>query len=325
VSDKLRVENTQVLSDLRNSLRVFAFNMRDELNHVDIMLQRVHDDLKNRVISCQRELERCEKDYNYAQEALWECESQDDDDYGSSDCSYERDEFYNAKKKKAQAERRLQETRNLASRVTKQIQEYRKIGSGVKRISSSHCENAISSLQKMITGLNQYISVAFQDSENASSTAQSTLAQASTEVNQTFISVSNNTQYNVKQSSWVEKGISNVKLGDLPSVKDIDEKAFQKISQEEMKSGLMRYLEMKNMIDNGCKNSRESWAEKDREMGLRYRDGYLKIYDAFWGPDKIRVTKDGEKYTIENGRHRIWLAREMGIAELPMSVVEKRK
>jgi hypothetical protein len=49
-----------------------------------------------------------------------------------------------------------------------------------------------------------------------------------------------------------------------------------------------------------------------------------KIYEAFYGDSHIRIVKDGNNYSISNGRHRVWLAKKMGIHSLPASVVEKQ-
>ena len=97
---------------------------------------------------------------------------------------------------------------------------------------------------------------------------------------------------------------------------------FQKIPMDEMKAGMKKLQEMLPTIESGVGASGDYWAERDRELGLDYPNGYLRIYEAFYGHDAIRVEKSGSNYEIVNGRHRVWLAKQMGIGKLPVSVVE---
>ena len=45
-----------------------------------------------------------------------------------------------------------------------------------------------------------------------------------------------------------------------------------------------------------------------------------RTYELFFGSDAIRVDLKGAAPSVINGRHRIWLARQMGVASLPMRV-----
>lgn len=126
-----------------------------------------------------------------------------------------------------------------------------------------------------------------------------------------------------KPLEWVDQSIQTVKVADVPDPDLTGAQDFQKVPIGEMQTGLQRLQEMKPAIDQGIGNSRDYWAEVDKRFGKSYPDGYQKIYEAFYGLDSIRVTKDGDQYDITNGRHRIWLAKRMGIETLPMRVIEK--
>lgn len=127
-----------------------------------------------------------------------------------------------------------------------------------------------------------------------------------------------------EQSEWVDRGIQPVSVRDLPEPEGIhDEDDFVKVSVDEMQAGLERLQEMQPAIESGEGASSDYWAQFDRERGLDYAHGYRRIYDAFYGQDAIRLVKDGDRYDIVNGRHRIWLAKRMGITTLPARLTER--
>lgn len=123
---------------------------------------------------------------------------------------------------------------------------------------------------------------------------------------------------------WVDRGMQDVPVADLPEPEGVeDANDFEKISPEEMKVGLTRLQEMKPVIDSGEGANTDYWREFDRERGLAYPDGYQKVYESFYGQDAIRLDKDGHQYDIINGRHRIFMAKQMGIGTVPARVIEK--
>jgi len=127
-----------------------------------------------------------------------------------------------------------------------------------------------------------------------------------------------------EQIKWVDAGIQRIPVHDLPPPEGISGTAdFEKISMEEMQAGISRLKEMQPAIESGTGANSDYWAEYDRRYKFAYSNGYQRIYDAFCGMDAIKLTFDGDKYDIINGRHRIWLAQRMGIDYLPMRVTRK--
>lgn len=123
---------------------------------------------------------------------------------------------------------------------------------------------------------------------------------------------------------WIDEGIHQVPVHELPPPEGITSAAdFQKVSETEMRAGIRRLQEMRPTIEAGAGASSDYWREFDKTHGLEYAHGYQRVYDAFFGMDAIKVTADGKKYDIVNGRHRIWLAQQMGIDYLPMRVSRK--
>lgn len=123
---------------------------------------------------------------------------------------------------------------------------------------------------------------------------------------------------------WVDEGIQPVPVTELHTPEGIETAGdFHKVSKEEMRTGILRLQQMLPAIESGEGASGDYWAAYDRQHGLQYANGYQKVYEAFYGQDAIRVTFDGDKYDIVNGRHRVWLAQRMGIPHLPMRTVRK--
>lgn len=123
---------------------------------------------------------------------------------------------------------------------------------------------------------------------------------------------------------WVDRGIQDVPVADLPEPEGVEDASdFEKVSPEKMQVGLTRLQEMKPVIDSGEGANTDYWREFDRQRGLAYPDGYQKVYESFYGQDAIRLDKDGDQYDIINGRHRIFMAKQMGIGTVPARVIEK--
>lgn len=124
---------------------------------------------------------------------------------------------------------------------------------------------------------------------------------------------------------WIDRGIQRVRVSKLPKTAEIHGTGdFVKGSATEMAVGLKKLRDMEPVITRGEGASSRYWAEIDRRAGLDYAGGKQRIYDAFYGQTAIRVEKSGETYVVTNGNHRLWLARKMGIAELPVRVIEKK-
>lgn len=127
-------------------------------------------------------------------------------------------------------------------------------------------------------------------------------------------------------SEWVDQGVRDVPVADLPNPEGIHNAGdFVKVSEDDMRAGLQRLQEMRPTIESGVGASSDYWADVDKQQGMDYAHGYRRIYDAFYGQDAIRLCKDGDRYSIDNGRHRIWLAKQMGIASLPARVIERTR
>lgn len=96
--------------------------------------------------------------------------------------------------------------------------------------------------------------------------------------------------------------------------------SFQKVSYPEMQRGL-------NVLDEVVLPSVRAGADGDyfsrldEARGVPYGQGTRRVYDAFFGDSAVLLNRVGNRYTVTNGQHRIFLARELGMTSLPARVL----
>lgn len=128
-------------------------------------------------------------------------------------------------------------------------------------------------------------------------------------------------------STMIDRGFQDVQVANLPQSDDLkDASDWHKVTQDEMRDGIGRLQEMRPAIKSGVGANSDYWYEFDQQHGLSYEHGYQRVYDSFYrDSDAIRLEKHGDRYDVINGRHRIWLAKEMGIDTLPAHVIESKR
>lgn len=73
---------------------------------------------------------------------------------------------------------------------------------------------------------------------------------------------------------WVDEGVQPVAVDHLPSPEGIHSTAdFQKISEEDMASGILRLQGMLPTIESGTGANSDYWATHDKKLGLEYTEG----------------------------------------------------
>lgn len=95
---------------------------------------------------------------------------------------------------------------------------------------------------------------------------------------------------------------------------------------ESLKRELLRQEQMRPNIEQG--HGPETWDAWDDQQGIGQASpvghvrGYADVHRAYYDKDNaIAVSEvDGRYVDIINGRHRVFLARELGIRKLPVHV-----
>jgi hypothetical protein len=129
----------------------------------------------------------------------------------------------------------------------------------------------------------------------------------------------------VYEGKWVNTGIQDVpvdKIDDSDSPVNSPED-FRKVSYDEVVRGSRTLQnELQPAVQNGA--DKEYFEKLDKQRGIDYPNGSTRIYEAFYGDNAIKLNKIGDRYYVENGYHRIFVAKELGIARIPALVIEKQ-
>ncbi|WP_326953455.1 hypothetical protein [Amycolatopsis sp. NBC_01286] len=98
---------------------------------------------------------------------------------------------------------------------------------------------------------------------------------------------------------------------------------FLKVEMRVMRAGLMRLeTEVLPAVRAGARL--EDMRELDTRSGLTGSPAsHVTVYESFFGDTSVKLSRgrDG-RYTVRNGYHRIWLARQAGIDSLPADVLD---
>ena len=96
--------------------------------------------------------------------------------------------------------------------------------------------------------------------------------------------------------------------------------AFEKVSREDVAGGIERLESVvRPAVDQGADGDYFDWL--DSTSSLDREHGYRRIYDAFYGDDAIRLGRVGPLYEVINGRHRLFVARQLGLSSIVARVV----
>jgi hypothetical protein len=124
---------------------------------------------------------------------------------------------------------------------------------------------------------------------------------------------------------WTVRQALQVSLVSVSSVRDSDpvqsRSEFERVSYEQVEWGIDR---LKSVVEPavGMGKGLEYFEARDRAEGLSGERSNAGVFRWFYGENtamKVRTGSDGTGELI-NGRHRLFVARRMGIDSLPMDV-----
>lgn len=303
MSESANVRSIQTLSDLRNALGRFADTIPQNLTRAETEIKRTQDWLRERELYWQRQVERARVIVQQARAALEQCRSQVYYDRNGRayvpDCSAYVRALMEAERHLQQVEAELRKTQMWRSRIEQATASYRTHANRMQDLANARTSQGRSFLDQKIAQLGEYAAIMPAGVSVAASTTSTA-------------------------NRWVDSGIRDMNPSELPDPTEIETEGFSKVPEDMVRLGLQRLQEMRPLIENGIGANSDYWAEYDRTHGLDYEHGYQRVYEAFYGGDAIRVNWDGTNYDIINGRHRVWLARRMGIDWLPVRVIERR-
>jgi hypothetical protein len=120
--------------------------------------------------------------------------------------------------------------------------------------------------------------------------------------------------------------IQNVSVDQINNPEVNGPEDFREGSYDGLRQDMEHLQELRPHVEAGQgEETADTW---DRQQGLGhytedgYERGYTDAYRAYYGDDAIALSpRDEGRYDIINGRHRVYLAEEMGIDDVPARVL----
>ncbi len=312
------ISSIQALTDLRNGLNQYSRDTRATIRQLDTELHRTQKWLEQRKQFWEGEVRRSEEAVRQAQAVLIRCQNSNRGDRKGGrnappDCSGQRAAL-------ARAESKLQEARNNLLNVNRWLNTlgeaaafYKQKAQSMNRFIDKDLVKGQLFLEEKTEALNDYISVTTNDTASSkltTNTVTPSQGMSPIHINNELTSINNFSL--PKGFRWVN--LSEIDFNDIP-----ENLPFEKASAEEMKAGFKTLKDkILPMLQNNNINS-DYFGNIDRVSGQQYRGGQQEVFQAFFGRTHIRLSRwSGEKkYNIDNGRHRIKIALELGWPSVP--------
>ncbi len=297
------------INTIRQSLTSFSHASAETLVKIEAAVADASTVFQKEVNSRRIHRERCERRQERAMRDLQDCLDEDDDDDGGPDCTPYEEEFQRAMAAHDAAKVNLARAEELQRGIEAAIHDYRPYKLRMKRLITEGSGKAGSYLLLKIANVMEYGHHQVHASPSGGEVAAPEESPAGP-------------AGSTAPEKPGEQGIIQVTVSDLPDVQDINgPEDFRKVSMEQMQDGFRKLQKMAPLIKSGEGANADFWTAKDQELGLSYQDGYLQVYEAFYGSEPIRLVKKSGQFSISVGRHRVWVAQQMGIKNLPASVV----
>ena len=111
-----------------------------------------------------------------------------------------------------------------------------------------------------------------------------------------------------------------------PAELDVQDEDFKKVPADEMVRGFRALTQslLPEIESRGAAADSSFFGDVDRASGTEQSCGLQRVYDAFFGTDPIRLDRraGGGVWSVTNGRHRLAVARRLGITHVPAQTCE---
>ena len=280
---------------------------RHELDEILALIEERQAVWRQQISSFEEEAEQARSDMRRCEE--WE---DDGEDGYERDCSEYEEAFSHSLRRRHAAEEELAAVLRWQQEVLDGAETFEKATQQLTYLTESDFERGRNFLQDKAAALENYASA-----DGLPAPSFQTVAQG------TGPSGAESTTPKSGDPAWRERGVCEVSLGAI-DLTDCSKDAldFRKVSYERMRDGIQKLTaEVWPAVKRGA--GREYFERLDREAAIGYEHGLVRVYDAFFGMEPIRLERQGEHYVVVNGRHRLAVARDLGVTSLPASVTEK--
>jgi hypothetical protein len=339
MSQSITVYSVQSLEELQASLLRYQDYALRTLEAAALGIRRALDWLVERQNFWLNEVRRREEFVRQAAAAFNACNARTYYDAKSGrtyqpDCSQEWRALERAKLLKAEAEHELHVVNEMLSQVQRAHERYQREAQKLTLLLRNDVPQSVALLKRKVAILRSTLggsslgAAILPGMSAADAAAATTLVGAGLAVAGVVGAISTALpagQSDAPQADWIERGIQLVRL-DLIDLSDsyVQELSdYKKVAYATMVEGIQKFAEVVlPAVRNGANAG--YFDELDRQNGMAYEHGYRRVYDAFYGSDPIRLEKIGNSYKVVGGYHRLAIARQLGLAEIPASVVEKQ-
>lgn len=320
MSDQVDVRSVEGLAVLEESLGRAQNRVEEFLETARAQVSSLLEWITEREHDAQRAISEAEARLGWAQDGLSDCANSGyDEDENPPDCTSWEDQIYSTRQEVSAAEVRLEEVRRVADELLRAAEDFLHSARELDGVSEQRMRLARLYLQAKTRDLHSYLAVS-QSAAPYSAAASGGGATSLGSLNGVASSTATS-----QCSRFSEKGFVSINVSDIPSdeIGSLSEGDFRKYSYAEMQEGARRFdLEVRPAVEAGA--GRDFFKQKDREAASDYEHGLERLYDSYYGSEPIRVTRmKSGRMEVTNGRHRLFVAKQAGIATVPVSLVEE--
>lgn len=332
MSQPITVYSVEALEELHVAfLRYQDYALRT-LETAALEIRRVVDWLAERQHFWRNEVRRREEFVRQTTAAFNACKARTAYDAKSGrttqpDCTQEWRALEQAKRFKAEAEHELHVVNDMLAQVQRAHERYQRKAQKLTALLHNDLPQSVALLKRKVAILRSTLGGSSLGGSAAEMTATAAIARiglAATGVVSAVSHALSSAQIPGPQGDWIERGIQLASLDqiDLSDSYVQGPTDYKKVAYEIMVEGVRKLADV--VLPAVCNGAdADYFAQLDQQNGAAYADGYHRVYDAFYGSDPIRLEKIGDAYNVIGGYHRLLIAKELGLPEIPASIVEK--
>lgn len=310
------VKIIHTLEDLRAALVRFGVDAEDALRAMEQEIQRTNAFLIEAERRWRRETQWKKEEVRRAASALRRCQASGYRDqegrYHPPDCRSQEQVLLKAKRELAEAQTKLRDVQRTMQQVKQSIDAYHRQARRLTLFLQDDIPKASALLACKLQILQAYVSISPPEAQSEFTTVPPASGRSTSRV--ATIADKHSIQNDVRSIP-----VDSIHIADLEHVKGPED--FHKVSYEEMVEG---FRKLQTVVQPAVAKGLgvDYFHELDKKLSLDYQHGYQRIYEAFYGDSAIRLEKIGNRYHVINGAHRLWVARQLQIENIPARVID---
>lgn len=332
MSQPVTVYSVEALEELQAALLRYQDYALRTLEAAGLEIRRVLDWLAERQHFWRNEVRRREEFVRQATVAFNACKARTHYDTKTGrtyqpDCTQEWRALEQAKRFKAEADHELHIVNDMVTQVQRAHERYQHEAQRLTALLRTDLPQSAALLKRKVAILRSTLggsSFAGSAADIAATAAVAGIGLAVASVVGAISETLSAEQTTAAPSEWSERGIQLAPLAqiDLSDSYVQGPADYKKVAYEIMVEGVRKLIDVVlPAMRNGA--NADDFDLLDQQNGVAYADGYRRVYDAFYGSDPIRLEKIGDTYKVVGGYHRLLIAQQLGLSEIPASVVEK--